>query len=120
MSHVLALVDDLFFQAKMLETAKQMNVQLRTFSSAGALLAESVKTPPHLVIVDLNAKDHPVETISSLQRQSPPPPLVAFLSHVQLDLAQRAREAGCENVMPRSKFTHDLATILLQAKSQTQ
>jgi DNA-binding NarL/FixJ family response regulator len=120
MADALALVDDLFFQAKMLETAKHLNVQLRTFSAADALLAESSKTPPRLVIVDLNAKDHPVETISRLQKQSPALHLVAFLSHVQIDLAERAREAGCATVMPRSKFTHDLATILLQAKSQPQ
>jgi hypothetical protein len=44
-------------------------------------------------------------------------PLIAFLSHVQTDLAQQARAAGCTQVMPRSQFTHDLATILAQAKS---
>jgi hypothetical protein len=45
--------------------------------------------------------------------------LVGILSHVQLDLAEKARAAGCANVMPRSKFTSNLATILAQAKSQT-
>jgi hypothetical protein len=32
-------------------------------------------------------------------------------------LAERARAAGCRDVMPRSKFTQNLATILSQAKS---
>jgi hypothetical protein len=44
---------------------------------------------------------------------------VGFLSHVQIDLAEQARAAGCSEVMPRSKFTKDLATILARAKSET-
>lgn len=119
MPDVMALVDDLFFQAKMLETAKQLGVQLRTFSASGALLTEASKTAPHLIIVDLNARDHAVETIAHLHASAPEIPLVAFLSHVQTELAQRARDAGAPSVMPRSQFTRELATILLRAKSQS-
>jgi hypothetical protein len=43
--------------------------------------------------------------------------VIAFLSHVQTDLAERARAAGCQDVMPRSKFTQNLAEILRGAKS---
>jgi hypothetical protein len=46
-------------------------------------------------------------------------PLIAYLSHVQVDLAQHARDAGCHEVMPRSQFTKNLATILAKAKSQS-
>lgn len=119
MADALALVDDLFFQAKLLETAKQLNVQLRTFSTSDALLGEAAKSLPHVVIVDLNARNHPIETISHLHNESPHLPVVAFLSHVQTELAQRARAAGCASVMPRSQFTRELATILLQAKSHS-
>jgi hypothetical protein len=42
--------------------------------------------------------------------------MVGFLSHVQVDLAEQARAAGCDEVMPRSKFTRDLAQILSSAK----
>jgi hypothetical protein len=38
------------------------------------------------------------------------------LSHVQTDLAARAREAGCDEVMPRSAFTQNLARILSAAR----
>ena len=44
-------------------------------------------------------------------------PLIAFLSHVQTELAEKARAAGCTQVMPRSQFTRELATILAQANS---
>jgi DNA-binding NtrC family response regulator len=119
MAQVVALVDDLFFQAKLLETAKQIGVELRTCTTPDALLAEIAKDTPKLVVVDLNAQNNPMGAIERLQTaESRGIPLIGFLSHVQIDLAQKARAAGCVNVIPRSKFTRDLATILAQAKSE--
>jgi DNA-binding NarL/FixJ family response regulator len=119
MADVLALVDDLFFQAKMLETAKHLGVDLRTCSTADALEGEIAKAPPKLVVVDLNARSEPLAAIERMKRQPQPFEIVAFLSHVQADLAARAKAAGCNFVMPRSQFTRDLATILSKAKSQS-
>ena len=117
MAQVLALVDDLFFQAKILETAKHLGITVRTSTTSDALLAEVAKEKPKLVIVDLNARGAPLQAIERVRAGAPELPLIAFLSHVQTDLAQQARTAGCTHVMPRSQFTHDLATILAQAKS---
>jgi DNA-binding NtrC family response regulator len=119
MACVLAFVDDLFFQAKILETAKQVGVDVRTFTTSNALLAEIKKQAPNLVIVDLNARNKPLEAIESVHGAAPQLPLIAFLSHVQVDLAQRASAAGSTKVMPRSQFTRELATILAQAKSHS-
>ncbi len=119
MACVLAFVDDLFFQAKILETAKQVGVDLRTFTTSAALLGEIGKHPPKLVIVDLNAQNKPLEAIKSVCHAAPGLPMIAFVSHVQVDLAHRASAAGCSTVMPRSQFTQELATILAQAKSQS-
>lgn len=120
MAQVLALVDDLIFQAKMQETARLVGVELHACSTAGALLAAIAKEAPRLVIVDLNARSNPLSAIEQMQISARDVPLVAFLSHVQVELAERARAAGCHDVMPRSQFTRDLATILVQAKSQSQ
>jgi len=119
MAQVVALVDDLFFQAKLLETAKQVGVEVRTCSTADALDAEIARAAPKLIVVDLNARSGPFEALERLQAGGARIPLIAFLSHVQVDLAARARAAGCAEVMPRSKFTQNLATILAQAKSDT-
>jgi DNA-binding NtrC family response regulator len=119
MAGVLAFVDDLFFQAKILETAKQVGVDVRTFTTSNALLTEIKKQAPNLVIVDLNARNKPLEAIESVHGAAPQLPLIAFLSHVQVDLAQRASAAGSTKVMPRSQFTRELATILAQAKSHS-
>jgi len=118
MAQVLALIDDLFFQAKLIETAKQLGIEVRVCGTPDALVAEAAKAAPKLLVVDLNARNAPLDAIERLKSVARGIPLVAFLSHVQVDLAERARAAGCSEVMPRSQFTRDLATILSRAKSE--
>lgn len=118
MADVVALIDDLFFQAKVLETAKKAGVSVKMVATADALLAAC---PPAagqeapLIVVDLNARAGGVEAVERLRAAGNRQPIVAFLSHVQVDLAARAQAAGCE-VMPRSKFTQDLASILSRGR----
>ncbi len=112
MRTVLALVDDLFFAAKVLETAKHAGVEVKTVSNGDALLALAQQAAPALVIVDLNARAGGVEAVERLRAAGVTTPVVAFLSHVQVDLAERARAAGCAQVLPRSQFTRDLGRIL--------
>jgi DNA-binding NtrC family response regulator len=119
MADVVALVDDVFFQAKLLETAKQVGVEFRACATPDALDAEIARSTPRLVVVDLNARAEPFIALERLCASDSKIPLIAFLSHVQVDLAERARAAGCREVMPRSKFTQNLATILARAKSDT-
>ena len=119
MSDAIVLVDDLFFQAKLLETAKQVGVTLSLATTGEQLLTLAAAHPSSLVIVDLNARQGPLAAISQIaaQKTTPPRRIVAFLSHVQVDLAERARAAGCDEVMPRSQFTQNLAAILQGAKA---
>ena len=117
MADVLAFVDDIFFQAKILETARHVGVTVKAVTQPEALLAEVQQNSPQLVVVDLNARAGGVEAIELLHAAGLKLPVVAFLSHVQVDLAERAKAAGCGSVLPRSKFTQNLATILTQAKS---
>jgi CheY-like chemotaxis protein len=117
MARVLALVDDIFFQAKMQETARKLGIELKTVGSGDALLAEAAQTPAGLLIVDLNARQGPLEALEKLHAAGNQTPVIAFLSHVQVELAERARAAGCRQVLPRSKFTHELAAILASAAS---
>jgi DNA-binding NarL/FixJ family response regulator len=119
MSDAVVLVDDLFFQAKLLETAKQVGITLSLATTGEQLLALAAAHPSALVIVDLNARQGSLAAISRIasEKKDPPRRIVAFLSHVQVDLAERARAAGCADVMARSQFTQNLATILQGAKA---
>ncbi len=117
MPDVLALVDDLFFVSKLNETARQVGVALQVVNTGDALVAAAAANAPRLVIVDLNARQGALAAVEKIGASGNAQPMIAFLSHVQVDLAERARAAGCRQVMPRSKFTAELAQILSQAKA---
>ena len=122
MADVLALVDDLFFQAKLAETARQVGIVLQTVGTGEALLSAATAVRgaadgPRLLLVDLNARAGALQAIETLHAEGNQLPIIAFLSHVQVELAERARAAGCQQVMARSQFTNQLAAILRQAKA---
>ncbi len=115
MGRVIALIDDLFFQARLAETARQVGIELKVVTTAEAL-AEEARSATGLVVIDLNARADAIGAIETLCAAGNAVPVIGFLSHVQTELAERARAAGCREVMPRSKFTQDLAAILSSAK----
>lgn len=115
MTPVLAVIDDIFFLAKVQGTAKQAGVPLKIISAANFNLETVRREKPSLLIVDLNAKSGDVlEAIGQLKTDSDlrDVPVVAFLSHVQTELQQAAQEAGADQVMPRSQFSANLPQIL--------
>ena len=120
MADAIALIDDLFFLAKLQETAKHTGVTLTTASNSEQLLKAAAESPAALILVDLNAKPGALDAVEKLcapNGPGKPRRVIAFLSHVQTDLAARAVAAGCHEVMPRSQFTQNLAAILRGAKS---
>ena len=117
MPRVVAYMDDLFFQMKLAETAKHLGLEVKVASNADALLA-LLDPPPALVIVDLNARSAPLEAVARLRETQPGLRVVGFLSHVQTDLAAKARSAGFSEVMPRSRFSAALPEILAAAAGQ--
>jgi len=117
MGRVVALVEDIFFLTKIKETAKQAGVALETAGTSSALAEAAQADATSLLIVDLNARGS-IEAIEMLRAAGNSLPVIAFFSHVQAELAERARVAGCEQVMPRSKFTRELAEILTTVKAK--
>ena len=115
MPRVVAYIDDLFFQMKLAETAKHLHIEVKVAASPDALL-QLMDPLPKLVIVDLNARNMPLQAVQRLREQQPTLPIIGFLSHVQTDLAAQAQAAGFQQVMPRSQFTTQLPQILAMAK----
>ena len=115
MSRVVALMDDLFFQMKLAETAKQLGVEVKVATNGDALMG-LMESAPKLVIVDLNARSQPLQAIEKVRQNNKDVRVVAFLSHVQTQLAAQAQAAGCTEVLPRSSFTQNLASILSSSK----
>jgi DNA-binding NarL/FixJ family response regulator len=66
-----------------------------------------------LVLVDLALPDLDIaNVVSAVSDISPRPKVIAFGAHVQTAQLDAAREAGCDDVMPRSKFSTALPEIL--------
>ena len=115
MGKVVALMDDLFFQMKLAETAKQLGLQVKVAANYEAL-APLLEPAPAVLIVDLNSRSEPIAAIARIRAARNSVRVVGFLSHVQTELAEQARAAGCDEVLPRSAFTKNLAEILAVAK----
>jgi CheY-like chemotaxis protein len=115
MVRVLAAVDDLFFGAKILETAERLNVPLALVRSPGELVEKARAFRPDLVIVDLNAEGcRPLEALRQVKAdpELKDTPVLGFYSHVQHELKAAAAEAGCDRILARSAFTAQLPDIL--------
>lgn len=115
MERIVAFMDDLFFQMKVAETAKHLGLELKVATNGDALIG-LLEPTPKLVIVDLNARSQPLAAIERVRATQKDLRVIGFLSHVQRDLAAQAQAAGCDEVMPRSVFTQNLAAILSAAK----
>ncbi len=112
---ILAILDDLMFTSKIKTTANQLGVSVAFARSSQAALADMRKTPPSLVILDLNsARVDPLGTIASMKADPALAgiPTVGFASHVQVDVIEAARKAGVGEVLARSAFTQQLPDIL--------
>jgi len=113
---IFAFVNDLFFQAKIQETARKLNVKVE-FVKAEHDLTDRIKQngeeKPSLIIFDLNSSTvKPLTLIPKLKNKLKKTSVIGFLSHVQGDLKQKAHEVGCDMVLPRSAFSQNLPQLL--------
>ncbi len=111
---LVTLVDDIFFLAKIRETAKTIGVTVVTGHSrlGTAGIAEA---NPQAIFVDLNSRNlAPIELIRALKADSATNSIriIGFVSHVEEELIADARAAGCDAVMARSAFTQQLPNLL--------
>ena len=111
---VIALVDDMFFASKIRGAAEQCGRSLVRVRTQEELESELIE-PPALVLIDLNfTRLDPLAAITFLKSrpETRAISIIGFLSHVQIELMRAAEQAGCDYVMPRSKFSQQLVPIL--------
>ncbi len=116
---VLSAVDDMFFSARIDSTAKLVGVRVIRILDAEQLEKTLGKSPPQMIILDLNNRTlAPLETVRRIKADPRLSQIriVGFLSHVQRELEQGARRAGCDQVMPKSAFSARLKELLESIK----
>ena len=116
-SRIFAFIEDLFFMAKIQETARKLNVKVEFVKTDKEMLEkiqQNGEEKPSLIIFDLNnANAKPLTLIPKLKSKlKKGTSIIGFLSHVQGDLKQKAHEVGCDMVLPRSAFSQNLPQLL--------
>jgi CheY-like chemotaxis protein len=116
-SRIFAFIEDLFFMAKIQETARKLNVKVefvKTDKDMMDKMQQNGEEKPSLIIFDLNnASVKPLSLIPKLKSKlKKGTSIIGFLSHVQGDLKQKAHEVGCDMVLPRSAFSQNLPQLL--------
>jgi PleD family two-component response regulator len=112
---VIAAVSDMIFASKIRGTAEALNVTVNFARSEDSLFDTAKADVPSLFILDLHSTRPDPFTIAArlkADEQLRDVPIVAFFSHVEVELQRRALEAGIEHVLPRSAFTMRLPEIL--------
>jgi CheY-like chemotaxis protein len=116
-SRIFAFIEDLFFSAKIQETARKLNVKVEFVKNDKDLMdrmTHNGEDKPSLIIFDLNnANAKPLTLIPKLKSKlKKGTSIIGFLSHVQGDLKQKAHDVGCDMVLPRSAFSQNLPQLL--------
>jgi hypothetical protein len=117
-TRIFCFIEDLFFQAKIIETSKKLGVKVEFIKgdkeSVARLTDLAEADRPALVVFDLNNLNaKPMTLIPKLKTKfKKATSIVGFLNHLQGDLKLKAIEAGCDSVMPRSAFSQTLPNLL--------
>jgi CheY-like chemotaxis protein len=105
----------LFFTVKIHEAAKRAGLPVEFLKSETDVLLRAKATQPALIVIDLNFQGvDALKLVGELKADAATKgiSLLGYLSHVQGELKQKAQEAGCDTVLPRSAFSQSLPQIL--------
>jgi len=117
-TRIFCFIEDLFFLAKIQESARKLGVKVEFVKGDKETLARLTDgdeaTRPKLVVFDLNnVGAKPMSLIPKLKSKlKKATSIIGFLNHLQGELKAKAIEAGCDTVMPRSAFSQTLPNLL--------
>jgi DNA-binding NarL/FixJ family response regulator len=109
----LLLSRDLIFTSKVTGTASALGHQVIAAGNVALVSAMLAKWSPVVVFVDLASGDlvSPA-SIAKYREIAPSTPFLAFGSHVDTQALAEASAAGCDPVMPRSRFSNELPALI--------
>lgn len=110
----LLLTRDLMFTSKVTGTAAALGLRIQTVGAIDALQSQAEVTRPRAVFIDLACAEFEPRAVLDRLNFLPRPVVIAFGSHVDTERLELARAAGCDDVLPRSKFSATLPDLLRQ------
>ena len=109
----LLISPDLFFTSKVTGTAQALGLRVDSVDDIATAKSRLEAGDIGCVLLDLAAPRVSVAELLTAMPDSARVPIIAFGSHVNVELLESARAAGAE-VMPRSQFSATLPNILAQ------
>lgn len=112
---VFLVADDMFFSSKIENTAKNVGFDLVKVKKLREFPDRVREKKPDLVIIDLASRKIDTGEIFNLIKGSSECAgtfCVGYLPHVEQELARRFREMGVDLVVPRSRFSAEMAEII--------
>jgi CheY-like chemotaxis protein len=106
------LCDDLLFVSRITGVARDLGLEVRTARTSDALITQAKQIGPACALLDLHNSGLDIERAVRELREHGTPFIVGYGSHVDAATLKRARAAGCDLVLPRSKFVEELPTAL--------
>jgi len=113
MATVVAFMDDLLFLSRIREAAKGAGVEVKSARN----LEQLAKAAPGAATIFVDLDSGRIPTAEALAALKADPalatvPVVGFFSHVHVERAAAAREAGVHRVLARSAFVQELPALL--------
>jgi len=106
----LVLSDDLVFMSRISATAQALGLSVRQARTPSELVMLARQNAPGGFILDLQNPGLTLPALLAELRAAcvPMPRVMGYGSHVEKELLQAARDAGCDPVLPRSQFVRML------------
>jgi len=108
---VLYITSDLFFSSRVGSLARDRGISVQVVTPITA--AQKIEPDTELVLLDLTQRSLDVAAMVQAVREiANAATIVAYGPHVDEAALAAARDAGCDEVLPRSLFDQQIASIL--------
>lgn len=112
---ICVVADDMFFSSKIENAAKDFDIGVIKVKNREEFLGKIEGKTIDLVIIDLASRKIDAEKIFAELKNSKKHGKVfciGYLPHVERELADKFRKEGVDLVIPRSKFSREMSTII--------
>lgn len=116
MQHGYLLCDDLMWMSRVMAEARELGLKIVPARTVKQLMNAIDSNGVRSVILDLAQAEigHDPSSVIEQLKSAGVKRLIAYGSHIETDLLQAAKEAGCDPVLSRSRMAAQLRALLTE------
>src|SRR5262249_54538031 len=108
----LLISQDLLFTSKVTGTARHLGIGMEVVPDCASATSRLAGCDVRCVFIDLSQVGSNLPQFFAAMPPGKRPTVIAFGSYVATAQLQMARDLGCDDVMPRSRFSAELPALL--------